>query len=285
MAFTTTNMTNITDSIAQSISDLNTAFITQTGSNSPTAATILSSTTGTGASNTQGRVLALADLASELLLLSPTNRTMTALTTFITSVRTLSTYYPSYYYMFDALDLVANSLTAGGLNAYLTANSLQVNAFFANAFNAYQAVAVSLGLRSSAPTAIATANYFPYAAVDSMWSFTASGATTFSTNAVGTNATTSVSGGGVGQFYIYKTNATNAVGGATFTVTYTTAAGSSTTATYSSTSGVPLASGSLSAGYAISGAIGSAITGVTGTGMTSGEAYTIGMKLVRSAAY
>lgn len=283
MALSSTQVRQITDSIAQAIGDYNTAFITNTGTNTPLYSTIVNGVSGTGGSATLGRVLAWGDLTPELTALKAANTAATNVTANITSVRTISSFYSQFYPLLDALDLAIS----GGLNAFLTTNTLQVNAWFAAAFNAYQSNAVALGYRTSAniPTAIATANYFPYANIDSMWSFTCSGATTFSSNAVGTNASTAVSGGGVCQLYLYKSNATNAVGGATFTVTYTNAAGNSATATYTTTSGVPLASGSLAAGYSISGAIGSAVTAVTGTGMTSGESYTIGAQLVRSAAY
>ena len=88
----------------------------------------------------------------------------------------------------------------------------------------------------------------------------------------------------MGTIYIYKVNSTNAVGGAAITVTYTQASGSTTTVVYNTTSGVPLASGSLSAGYTL-GVAGQSITAVTATGGTSGEQYRFGIKLVRAVAY
>ena len=229
-----------------------------------------------------GRILALDDLLPTIALLSKMNTTAANVAAQITGIRSLTAFYQQFFPFLDALD---NNLS--GLNAFLTTNSIQVNAWLAAAFNNYVTNAQALGYPylSNAPTAIATANYFPYAAIDTMWGFTCSGATTFSANAVGTNASTAVSGGGVAQFYIYKVNATNATGGATFTITYTNAAGNPATATYTTTSGVPLGSGSLAAGYSIAGAIGSAITAVTGTGMTSAEQYAIGVKLVRASGY
>jgi hypothetical protein len=276
-------VTAIADSIAQACSDYNTNFVTGTSS---AATTMNSGVGGTGATTaTLGRVLAYAavpNLSAELLLLPKVNTVAANVAAYLTGVRTLTPFYQQFYPLLDALDTAQS-----GLNAFLATNTLQVNAFFAAAFNGYATNAVTLGYRTSAnaPTAIAVAQYFPYASIDTMWGFTASGATTFSANAVGANTSTSGSGGGVGQFYIYKNNSSNAVGGATFTISYTKADGTTGTATYSTTSGVPLASGSLSAGYAISGAIGSAITAVTGSGMTSAEQYTIGMQLVRASAY
>lgn len=283
MAITTTQVQQITDSVAQGISDFNTAFVTNTGTNAPLYSTIVSGVTGTGGSATQGRVLGLNDLTSELAMLTPANKTAANVTAYITSVRSISAFYQQYYPLLDALDF-----TTSGLNAYLTSNTMQVNAWFAAAFNAYAAVAVALGYRTTAnvPTAIGTANYFPYAAIDTMWGFTCSGATTFSANAVGANASTAVAGGGVAQFYLYKNNASNAVGGATFTITYTKADGTTANVNYSTVSGTPTASGSLASGsVAISGAIGQSITAVTGTGMTSGEQFTIAAKIVRAATY
>lgn len=282
MSLTTTQVLNLCDSVAKAIDDYTAAFITNTGTNTPLYSTITAGVSGTGSTATVGRILNFIDNTSEQVLLKPVNTTAASVTAYITSVRSISGFYQQYYSLLDAIDL-----TVSGLNAYLTTNTLQVNASFANAFNAYQVLATTLGYRTSvnAPTAIATANFFPSAAIDTMWGFTSNGATTFSSNAIGTNTSSSVSGGGVGQFYIYKNNSGNAAGGATFTIQYTNAAGTTASATYSTSSGTPSASGSLSSGYAISTAIGSAIVGVTGSGMTSAEQYTIGMKLTRASAY
>lgn len=283
MALNSTQVQQLADSISQAIGDFNSAFITNTASNTPLYSTIVSGVSGTGGSATAGRVLGLNDYASELLLLKPMNTAATNVTSYITGVRTPSAFYAQFYPILDALDTAT-----AGLNAFLTTNTLQVNANFAEAFNAYQPLAVSLGYRTSSniPVAIAVANYFPYAIVDDLWDITSSGATTFSTNAVGTSVSTAATGGGVGQIYIYKVNATNAAGGATFTITYTKADGTSTTATYSTVSGTPTASGTLASGsQTVTNLIGQAITGVTGSGMTSGEQYRFGMKLVRASAY
>lgn len=283
MSLTTTQVTNLADSVAKAVDDFTTTFITNPGANAPTSTTIINGVSGTGASATLGRVINFTDLNGELALLSPTNRTAGLVSAYITSVRTISGFYQQFFPVLDGMDALL-----GGLNAYLTSNSLQVNASFANAFNAYQSLAVALGYRTTAtvPTALGAANYFPSAAIDTMWGFTSSAATTFSANAVGANASTAVSGGGVGQFYLYKNNSGNAAGSATFTIGYTNAAGSPATATYSTVSGTPTASGSLASGsVSISGMIGSAVTSVTGTGMTASEQYTIGMKLIRASAY
>jgi hypothetical protein len=280
MALTTTQVTAFCDSVAKVLADYNTAFVTNTGTNSPTATTITNGISGTGSTATLGRCLNWLDAASEESVLTKMQNTANSFVSYIGSIRAMTIPYQQFYSVLDAFDSLLS-----GLNAYLTTNSLQVNAYFAAAFNAYVSASVAGGYRQTAPAAIATANYFPYAAIDDMWDITCSGATTFSTNQAGTNASSSVSGGGVAQFYIYKVNATNASGGATFTITYTGTDGASHQATYSTTSGTPTASGSLAAGYAISGAIGSAITAVTGAGMTSAEQYRIGQQLVRSVAY
>jgi hypothetical protein len=281
MALNSSQVTAITDSVSQALSDFNTCFIANTGTSTPSSTTIINGVSGTTTSNTLGRVLNYLDIVPELNMLTAANTMATNVTAYIGGLQAISGFYPQFYPIFDKLD----STLTGGLNAFLTANTIQVNARFAAAFNYWAAIATAVTpgrTSANAPIAIATANYFPYAATDSLWTFTCGAGTTMSASAVGTNASTTVNGGGVGQMYLYKSNSSNAVGGATFTVTYTTAAGTSTTATYTTTSGVPLASGSLAAGYSITGAIGSAVTGVTGTGMTSGEQYTIGMKLVRA---
>jgi hypothetical protein len=282
MALSNSQILALSDSIAQAISDFNTNFIT--GTATPTS-TINAGVGGQGASATVGRVLVYAgtpDLTDELALLTPVNTVANQVAAYLAGIRGLNPFLIQYFPLLNAMDTLL-----GGLNAYLVAQGIQVNAFFAAAFNLFSSMAVSQGLRSPAniPVALAISTYFPYAAIDTMWGFTASGATTFSANAVGANPNTSGSGGGIGQFYIYKVNSSNAAGGAAFTITYTNAAGVGAQVTYSTVSGTPAASGSLAAGYAVSGAIGSAITAVTGSGMTSGEQYTLGMKLVRATAY
>lgn len=282
MALTTTETTAICDSVGKALLDYNTNMVTGL---STAATNINAGVSGTGASATVGRVLAYAavpDLTDELTLLPQVNKVAANVAAYITGVRSLNSFYQQYFPLLDALDAAQS-----GLNAFLTANALTVSSLFANAFNLYVSQATLLGYRTSAtvPVAIAVANFFPYAAVDTLWGITCSGATTFSSNAVGANPSTAVAGGGVGQIYIYKVNATNAVGGATFTVTYTNASGVPATATYSTVSGTPTASGSLSAGFAVTGAIGSAITAVSGTGMTSAEQYAFGIQLVRAVAY
>ncbi len=282
MALTTAQVTAIADSIAQACTDYNTNYITGVAT---ARTTITNGVGGTGATSaTVGRVLAYAavpDLADELALLPKANTVASNVSALLTGIN-LNSFYLQYLPLLDALDTAQT-----GLNAFLTTNSLQVNAFFANAFNYYATNASTLGYRSSAnlPTAIATANYFPYAVVDDLWDITFSGATTFSVNAVGTSVSTAAKGGGIGTIYIYKVNATAPVGGAAITVTYTNGAGNAATTVYSTTSSVPAASSSLASGSQTLGVAGSAITAVTATGGTSGEQYSFGIKLVRSAAY
>ena len=278
MALTSTQVRDFCDSIAKACDDFNTNFVSGTLSATNTINTGVS---GTGSSQTTGRVINWLDLGSEVNMLGDMQAAASSVAAYLTSIRSLAGFYQRYYSVLDALD----SSLSGGLNAFLTANALQINGYVANAFNNYQAVAVSGGFRQTAPAALVAANYFPYAAIDDMWNFTSSGASTFSSNAVGSNVNTSVSGGGTAQFYIYKVNAGNAAGGATLTVQYVKADGTTGTATYNTVSGTPAASGSLATGYAITGAIGSSIVSVNGSGMTSGEQYRIGQKLVRAPAY
>lgn len=280
MAITTSFVTQLTDSISQGLSDFNTCFVANTLVSSPSSATIINGTSGTSTTQTLGRILNFNDLPTELNMLAAGNTAANNVTAYVTGLQANTGFYAQYYTIFDKLDIAT-----GGLSAYLVSNSLQVNARFAVAYNAWvpNAVAVTIGRTSAnAPLAITAASYFPYALVDTMWTFTCGTGTSMTASVVGSNVSTAATGGGVGQFYLYKSNAVNAVGGATFTVSYINAAGTTATATYTTTSGVPLASGSLAAGYTVTSAIGSAITGVTGTGMTSGEIYILGIKMVRA---
>ncbi len=282
MALTTGQTTALTDSIGKALLDYRTNFVSGT---STARTNINNGVGGTGGSATVGRVLGYAatpDLSDELSLLPKVNTTASNVAAFLSGIANMNSVYNQYLPLLDALDSAQ-----GGLNAYLSTNTLQTDALFAAAFNYYATNAASLGLRTSAnlPAAIATGNFFPYAVLDDMWDITFSGATTFSVNAVGgTNTSTALAGGGVGTLYIYKVNSSNAVGSAAITITYTLASGSTTTVVYNTTSGVPLASGSLAAGYSL-GVAGQSITAVTATGGTSGEQYSFGIKLVRAVGY
>jgi hypothetical protein len=281
MALTALQVQQYTDSLAKGCDDFNSAFLLNTAVNTPLYSTIIAGIGGTGVSQTLGRTLNWLDLASEVAMLGKTQATANAVAAYISSIRSLAGYYQQLYGALNALDL----LLVGGLNTFLTANSLQINGYVANAFNNFATTAVSGGLRQVSPIQIATANYFPYAAVDDLWDIMCSSASGFSTNAVGSNPSTSVAGGGIAQLFIYKVNPSNAVGGATLIISYTNASGSTSQATYNTSAGTPSASGSLATGFTIVGAIGSAVIGITGSGMTSGEQYRIGARLVRSPSY
>jgi hypothetical protein len=281
MALSTTQTTAITDSIGKALLDYNTSFVTGT---STARTNINNGVGGTGATATVGRVLAYAavpDLSDELSLLPKANTIASNVSAYLSGIANLNSAYNQFLPLLDSLDTAQ-----AGLNAFLTTNTLQVDALFTAAFNYYVTNAATLGYRTAAnlPIAIATANYFPYATTDDLWDITFSGATTFSTNAVGTSVSTAATGGGVGTIYIYKVNASNAIGGAAITVTYTNAAGNGATVVYNTTSGTPAASGSLATGYTL-GVAGQAITVVTATGGTSAEQYRFGIKLVRAVGY
>lgn len=271
---TTIQVQALTDSVSQAIADFQTVM-SGTTSGSPNMNTVINGVSGTGATNTVGRVLALNDLTSELSLLSPVSNVSSSVTAYLNGLRSNSAFYIQFFPFFDKLDQLVS-----GLNAYLTTNTMQVSGYFAASFNYWVSTLTQLsGTRTSFPVAISQANYYPISAVDGMYTFTTGTGAAMTSGAAGV-ATSSV-GGGVGQCYIYKSNAGNAAGGATFTITFTTPAGGSSTATYATVSGTPSASGTLAAGFTITGCIGSAITNVTGVGMTSGEQYAIGMRLVR----
>jgi hypothetical protein len=281
MGITTSFVTSYTDSISKQFTDISTNFITNTSS---AVASIISNVSGTGANNTYGRVLATGDSQTELNLLAVTNTAASNMSLNLNSQLSLNGYYVPWYPVFNALDLAV-----GGLNTYLTTNSIQVSGWFAAGYNTWCAVAtqVTPGRSSSnPPTPISAGNYFPTADVDNVWVFTCGSGTTMTSSAAGANPNTNGAGGGYGQLVIYKPDAGAPVGGATFTITYQLPSGSNTTATYSTTSSVPAGSGSLSAAYNVTGATQVAsIISVTGTGMTASERYILGIKRPRTPAY
>lgn len=279
MALTTTQVQNISDSVANGISAFNTNFLTGT---SAAVTAMNSGIGGTGASATLGRILALAavpDLPDTLALLTKTNTVVSNVAAYLSGVTALNSFYLQYFPLLDAMDTQQS-----GLNAFLTTNALQVNAFFALAFNYYQTLAVNQNYRTTAniPVQIATANFFPYAVVDPMLTWTVTAATTLTPTP---GSASSTQGGGIATIYIYKSNATAAIGGATFTITYTNAAGGSQTVQYTTAAGVPIASGSIGTNSVSLGVQASAVTAVTVTGGTASEAYGVGAKLVRTPGY
>jgi len=277
MALTTGQVTAFADSVAQAVSDYNTNFVTAPGTTTGVT-TINSGFGGTGASNTLGRVLNWLDNTSEKAMISVTNTSVANVAAFLNSAIAFNPYYLQFFPVLDAFD---NLL--GGLNTYLTTNVLTVNALFANCFNYYQTLAVSMGFRTSAtvPTAIAIANFFPYAIVDPELTWSVTGATALTPTA---GSATSTKGGGIAPLYIYKVNAVAPAGGAVFTITYTTAAGTSANVQFTTTTGSPGASTTVATGVALN-VSAQAVTAVTVTGGTSGENYGVGARLVRASAY
>jgi hypothetical protein len=275
----------ITDSIAKAITDFAALAATATTS----ASSINSGISGTGASNTLGRVLALAatpsfDPVSEQALIVPVNSSVTNVTAYHTGITALNAYYQQFLPFLNAFDNYINAnITTGGVNAWLTANALQVNAYFAAAHNYLATNAIGLGLRTSAtvPTALSIANYFPFANVNPMFTLACTGATA-ATQTVG--SATSTQGGGVANVVVWKSNAGVGAGGATLTITYVNAAGVSTVLN-SFSLGSLSASGSISSGSVSVGISAQSITSITGTGMTNAETYVFGEVPLRTAAY
>src|SRR6266567_1238702 len=143
MALSTAQVTAFADSVAQAISDYNTNFVIA-GGTTGAVTTINAGFGGTGVSNTLGRVLNWLDNVSEKTMLPVTNTSVANVAGFLGSEIALNPYYLQFFPVLDAFDSLL-----GGLNAYLTTNTLVVNALFANAFNYYQSLAVSMGFRSS----------------------------------------------------------------------------------------------------------------------------------------
>lgn len=283
MATTPTFVAAYTDSVAKSILEFSTAFVSNTAIGSPSSSTIIAGVSGPGANNTYGRVALTGDGPTELALLFATNASVNNVIAYITGLQSLNGFYQQYYTIFNALDLAVS-----GLNAFLTTSGLQVSSWFAQAFNAWCSVAtqVTSGRNSSnTPVVITPGNYFPGSAIDTIWNITTGAGTVMSSSLVGANANSSIGGGGVGQIVIYKSNTGNAVGGASLVITYKNGSGANVTATYATVAGTPVGSGSLAAAYIVTNAIGSQIISVTGTGMTAAEQYTFGIQPIRTIAY
>jgi hypothetical protein len=142
---TTANFLALADNVAKTCLDLNSALITNPVSNSPTLSTITFGQTAP-TNSLQSRVLALNDIVQEGALAQVAITTAANISSFITV--TSSEIYTQYTALMLGLEILV-----GGVNAYLTANGLQVHTEFASAFNYMANNAVSLNL--------ATANYTP----------------------------------------------------------------------------------------------------------------------------
>ena len=267
----TSNFLAIADSIAKTLVDLESAYITNPGANAPTVTTITAGQTG-GSNSLISRVAALNDVVQEAALAGPANTDAAAVVAYMTI--TANAFYPLYKEFMKALD----SHTAG-VNAYLVANTLMVHPEFAAAFNYFATNGVALGLVNTSATAIATTHIFVPAS-QTLASIAVTGAAT-GTFSAGTNL--DLTKYGPSQLYLKNTAGSPTTGTATsFTVTYTNAAG---TAGQTATQAL---SGALAAGatLAISVATGSAVSNiVVNSGGVNGDAIAVVVVPARTITY
>jgi hypothetical protein len=267
MTISTSQATTIIDNLTKSILDLETSFVTNPASVSPTVATI---TAGQfGASNAlQAHIAALsaADQAGQMgaTWLSTADAVQAYAETANTQV------YKLFVPMMRALDT-----DLGGLREFLLLNSLQVNSEFAAAFNW---MVTNTPSTSVAPSPLSPAVIFPDTEVIlGSVAVTGAAAGTFTAGVLGTNLYAA-------QALYIKNTAGVTSGGTTtsFTITYTNAAGL-TTATVTQALGATLAAG---AKIAAGSAVGSAVSAITiNSGGVASDEFAIVIEAARAVAY
>ncbi len=149
--------TALADSYAKSLIDINSALVLGP------QATVVAINAGLASATPSavGRIINLLDSGLELTLLPSAARVANSVAGSLASSATLTTYYPLYAPVMDALETAT-----AGFAAYLASNGLQVHSYFAAAFNYYAANAQALGLRpvSTVIVPIAPAQIFVLAA-------------------------------------------------------------------------------------------------------------------------
>lgn len=163
----TANFLAIADNIAKSLVDLESAFISNITSNTPTAATITAGQTG-GANSLQARVAGLNDVVQERDLAGSAYTDASNVVSYLTVSK--NALYALYKEFMNALEI-----HTGGVNSFLTTNTLLVHPEFAAAFNYFAPNASALGLRNAPATSIVAANIF-VAAQQSLASIAVTGA-------------------------------------------------------------------------------------------------------------
>jgi hypothetical protein len=266
----TSNLQTIADNIAKSLVDIEAAYI------SGVTSTVTAVTNGASAASNSlaAHVAALADLAEEkALVLTASQAAANVSGQFPLTANQFYDLYRTFLFSLDQ--------HTGGLNTYLTTNSVQVHPEFAAAFNRMAGLAVSTGLTGTAPTVIAPANIFTPTEVSlATISVTGSAAGTF---AAGSTLDTTKYGGS--QIYVKNTGGSGSTGTATsFTVTYTKASDGTTGHTATQALG-----GSLGAGAYL--AIGSiadakAVTAIAvNSGGANADTFAVVIKVLRAIAY
>ncbi len=257
---TTTNAQNLCDSIAYHIIELVAAV---------NASTI--STLTAAQATTLGRVAALNDASQETFLLDPMNASMS-------NEAALMNQYQNYNAILDAFFpyCAGIDLATGGLAAFLTANTLQVDPHFLDAFNR------AFARRAVNPTAALSA-FLAFGSVVANMSqilLTGAGAGTYT---AGSNVPAAYGNAPLSIVNIGAGNTGAAAG--TYTVTYNkyNAAGvllTGQTATATMPAGsVPGATVALSGAAA-----GIAVTGISVTGGTAADKIAVASSLLRTVA-
>jgi hypothetical protein len=265
------NLTTLVDNIAKSMTDLRTAFIANLGANAPTLTTI---TNGQNAASNSLRahVASLNDLDQESALAAAASAANTALVSQLAI--SMNEFYPSFGSFMVALDK-----HVGGLNAFLVANSLQVNPEFASAFNYIAANAVLLGLAPAVLTQIAPANIF-INLNQTLASVAVTGAAA-GTFAAGTAIDTTKYGPAA---LFLKNTAGGATGGTatSFTVTFNNGIGNAAATATQALSGA-LAAGAV---LAIAGASGISVSNiVVNSGGVAADAIAVVVQPLRTVSY
>lgn len=265
------NLTAIADNIGKSLLDTETALITNLGANAPTITTI--SNGANAASNSLlARVASLNDTQQESALV---NQAIMDAANVVSQV----TFTKNGLYLNYKDILVALDKHVGGLNAFLTTNSLQVTGEFAFAFNYIAANAALLGLATAPLTSIVPANVFVNA--DQILGSIAVTGVSAGTFSAGTALDTTKYASA--QLYLKNTAGSPTGGTATsFTVTYTNAAGTTGQTATQALSGALAAGGYL----AVAGAIGQAVSNiVVNSGGVAADAIAVVIKPARTITY
>lgn len=264
----TANLTTIVDNIAKTMTDIKADYITGLAAN----VTTITNGQNAASNSLRAHVASLGDLDQEAALASSASAANSSLVPLLTI--SMNSYYPSLGSFFVALDKHVS-----GLNAFLTANSLQVHPEFAAAFNYIAQNAVSLGLAPAALTQIAAANIFinsnqTLASV----AVTGAAAGTFS---AGTPIDTTKYG--PAALFLKNTAGSPTTGTATsFTVTYNNGTGNSAATATQALSGALAAGGVL----AIAGASGISVSNiVVNSGGSAGDAIAVVVQPLRTVAY
>ncbi len=142
----------LADNIAKSLVDLESAYISNPLVNTPTKTTISNGQLA-GSISLTARIAGFNDIDTEAALAVPGLNAANNIVNWMNIANT------AFYIQYPGLMVALNTLV-GGLNAFLTTNSLEVHSEFANAFNYAANNAPLLGVASAPFTPIAVANIF-----------------------------------------------------------------------------------------------------------------------------